>query len=420
METSSSTAIRDRAARGGDRIVLVALDDHRAAWFQMLVPFLVSLRETDYSGEIGVLDYGLSADKVAVLRRQGVLVLEPLRQAGLATDRWLTAAQFVREHPECQRAAVYDADIWFASKRLSLFDDVAADGMLHVAPDYVACDFVFAPVPDEPGSEAVRESLQSALASLGPLQAGLVAGDRTAWLRFGAFLKESIEGVPRLRNVYGIDTTLLVQYAGLGGVRLVSKRHNAVPHWGLRRTHFPRAGFTVDGEEVEAVHMIGELRHHDCWAFQRLHQDAHLRGAESFSFEPVNRSTPIEPPPHSGAISVGKATLKVVSGSTSGDCRLLDGEEAVLLAGRRAAAVFACRGNSEIRLEAVQGGQFELLPCTLGPLVRPDAIDVELNGQPHVVPPNIATFVTVGAGATLVLRTRAADAFEALLLFVLR
>ena len=45
------------------KLILTALDDNDPLWYDNLIPFLLSLRQTDYDGEVGVLDYGLSAAK---------------------------------------------------------------------------------------------------------------------------------------------------------------------------------------------------------------------------------------------------------------------------------------------------------------------------------------------------------------------
>jgi hypothetical protein len=418
MGTPSSIGSPE-APVSADCLLLVAIDDNRAAWFQMLVPFLVSLRQTDYGGDVGVLSYGLGEQKREILRRMGILVLEPLRQSGLATDRWVSAAHVLEQHPRYEKAAVVDADIWFSSTRLSLFAQVASDGLIHVAPDYVAADFIFAPVRDGPQADGVRASLHAALSNIGPLQAGLLAGDRRAWHDFAAFLESELADKEQLSASYGIDTTLLMLYAGGGGVKVLSKRHNAVPLWGLRRKHFPRPGFTLDAEEVEGVHMVGELRHYDCWSFQGLHPDIHLREAAAFALDSPSQSrAALDEQPVQ--VRTNDASLRLLSGRAHGGCHAMDAREAAAIAGAEHSTVLICRGDAELNWEAAGPSSFELTVCTIGAFMHPVNIEVELNGQTYRLVPNLPARVTMGAGVGLVLRTRAPDPAEAVALLVFR
>ena len=41
-----------------EHAVCVAINDNNRAWYEMLVPFLLSLRHTGYDGRIAVIGYG--------------------------------------------------------------------------------------------------------------------------------------------------------------------------------------------------------------------------------------------------------------------------------------------------------------------------------------------------------------------------
>ena len=45
------------------RLILTALDDNNKIWFENQIPFVLSLRRTNYTGDIGIIDYGLSEVK---------------------------------------------------------------------------------------------------------------------------------------------------------------------------------------------------------------------------------------------------------------------------------------------------------------------------------------------------------------------
>ncbi|WP_423760849.1 hypothetical protein [Burkholderia sp. NLJ2] len=105
-------------------LVAFAIDDNTQAWYEMVVPFIVSLRATDYRGRIGVIGYGLSEEKQQRLRADGIEVYAAAGVGDLAWDRYISAAAVFDADPELQTLALYDADIWFPGPRFDLFDVV--------------------------------------------------------------------------------------------------------------------------------------------------------------------------------------------------------------------------------------------------------------------------------------------------------
>lgn len=59
------------------RIVLTALNDNNKIYYDNLIPFILSIKETDYEGDIGIIDYGLSQDKKEVLKANNILLFSP-------------------------------------------------------------------------------------------------------------------------------------------------------------------------------------------------------------------------------------------------------------------------------------------------------------------------------------------------------
>ena len=61
------------------RIILTALDNNNTIWYEQFLPFILSLQKTDFytekKGDIGVLDYGLSLEKKAVLEKNNIFCL---------------------------------------------------------------------------------------------------------------------------------------------------------------------------------------------------------------------------------------------------------------------------------------------------------------------------------------------------------
>ncbi len=94
--------------------VCIAVNNNNLAWYEMLVPFILSLRQTDYAGHIAVIGYDLSDDKQERLRAQGISVFEAT-QAPLATGRYIEVARICEANPLIGKIALYDADLWFCS-----------------------------------------------------------------------------------------------------------------------------------------------------------------------------------------------------------------------------------------------------------------------------------------------------------------
>ena len=41
------------------RIILTALNNNEKLWYEQFIPFISTLKKTDYEGDIGVIDYGI-------------------------------------------------------------------------------------------------------------------------------------------------------------------------------------------------------------------------------------------------------------------------------------------------------------------------------------------------------------------------
>ena len=45
------------------KLILVALNDNDDIWFNCFIPFAITLKSTNYDGEIGIISYNLSNNK---------------------------------------------------------------------------------------------------------------------------------------------------------------------------------------------------------------------------------------------------------------------------------------------------------------------------------------------------------------------
>ncbi|MBN3746990.1 hypothetical protein G3N96_16350 [Burkholderia sp. Se-20373] len=258
-------------------LVALAIDDNRQAWYEMVIPFIVSLRATDYRGRIGVIGYGLSADKQQRLLDNGIEVYTGVGAGALPYDRYISAAAVFDTSPELRTLALYDADIWFPGPHFDIFDVVPDDDHLHVAPDAHFCEFVTSPIVGERTEALKRQCIQDVLDRLKhPLQAGLVVGGRVAWARFAQHVHEQAGKIGQdFAAIYGLDTTFLHLWAGLGHVRLVGCEQNFVTKWGLHERHDLDTGQVVlehRGARIRGLHMTGDIRYLNRWRY--LSRDA--------------------------------------------------------------------------------------------------------------------------------------------------
>lgn len=280
VETIESTAPRSDAC-----MVLVAIDNNDQAWYEMMIPFILSIRRTDYQGRLGVLGYGLSARKQEILRAEGIASYAPVGVGALPYDRYVSAAKVMADDPSIAALALYDADIWFPGPKLDLFEQLADDGCVYVAPDAHVCTFVTEPLTGPHREELEQRCLRDVLGRLGSaLQAGLIAGHRTAWKRFGAYVRDCITRIDvDFKRIYGIDTTFLHLWAATGAVRLLGAEQNFVTKWGLHERHDLSTGGLVlehNGRPLRALHMTGDVRFVNRWRyFTRCYAEALEQGA---------------------------------------------------------------------------------------------------------------------------------------------
>ncbi|QTO23954.1 hypothetical protein [Burkholderia seminalis] len=272
-------------------LVAFAIDDNRQAWYEMVIPFIVSLRATDYRGRIGVIGYGLSADKQQRLRDNGIEVYAGAGVGDLSWDRYISAAAVFDADPELQTLALYDADIWFPGPRFDIFDVATDHDLLHVAPDAHFCAFVMSPIIGERRDALVRQCVQDVLDRVGhPLQAGLVVGGRAPWARFAQYVREQAGRIGLdFAGIHGLDTTFLHLWGGLGQVRLVGCEQNFVTKWGLHERHdFDAVQILLEhqGKPIRGLHMTGDVRFLNHWRYLSRDAEQAIALGQAFALPP--------------------------------------------------------------------------------------------------------------------------------------
>ncbi|MBY4864983.1 MULTISPECIES: hypothetical protein [Burkholderia] len=267
--------------------VCVAINDNNRAWYEMLVPFLLSLRQTGYDGTVAVIGYGLSEHKRRILESQSVDVIEASSTHALPVGRFIEAADYCARNPRITRLALYDADIWFCAPSFDLFSQIG-DDRLYACPDPLFCTFVVTPLIGERRDHHWRLVVDEVTARHGgALQAGLVAGTAAAWTRYAAHLRDCVARIGTdFQECFGIDTTFLHLWGARGETALLDPVQNFVSKNGIHESFDAHDGITTlryQGEPIRALHMTGDIRFFDRWRYYANHVDSALRDGMPFA-----------------------------------------------------------------------------------------------------------------------------------------
>jgi hypothetical protein len=277
----------------GQHAVCVALNDNDRAWYEMLVPFILSLRQTDYRGHIVVIGYGLSQRKIEILQGQSVNVVVA-EKTPLPYGRYLEVARICEMNPGLTKLALYDADIWFCSGEFDLFSLVEGDD-IHVCKDAYLCDFVTDPLigPNADSNRALVEA--EVLRRYGSaLQAGLIAGTARAWRDFAGHVRDCIGRIGQDFHVrYGLDTTFLHLWGAQGRVRLLPVTQNFVVKDGVIERRGPDGNPLLISAlgPIRGLHMTTDIRFIPCWRYFGIHRDHALKAGEVYALVPREEST---------------------------------------------------------------------------------------------------------------------------------
>lgn len=251
----------------------------------MLVPFILSLRQTDYVGRLIVIGFGLSANKIEILRGQSVEVVEATED-DLPTGRFVEVAKLCACDPRLKKLAIYDADIWFSSEAFDLFAGVDGDDIF-VCRDAYFCDFITDPLIGPERAKNVTRVRKGVLTLHGgALQAGLVAGTCAAWRDFGAHLQQCQRRIGiDFRRTYGTDTCFLHLWAAQGRVTLLPGTQNFITKSGVAETYDSKGRVVLMSEHgpIRGLHMTNDVRFLNRWRFFTNRPAQALRDGQPFA-----------------------------------------------------------------------------------------------------------------------------------------
>ena len=272
------------------RIILTALDNNNTIWYEQFLPFILSLQKTDFytekKGDIGVLDYGLSLEKKAVLEKNNIFCFTPSHcYSEMLLDRHISVADIAEKYAY-EQIAFYDADIWFPSQTLTIFDQIIYQDNLYCAYDAWSCSFLADVVPNEQ-QENEYKKLDEIESKYGYVwQAGVILGHKNAFIKYKIYTENLL-----LKNnfsmKYGLDATVLNRYSyDENKVNLLPTKYNCTPLWGVRhliKNHHHL--FLIENEQVEGFHITRNHREDKLITFNGLYPDDFYKRGKAFQTE---------------------------------------------------------------------------------------------------------------------------------------
>ena len=269
------------------RIILTALDNNNTIWYEQFLPFILSLQKTDFytekKGDIGVLDYGLSLEKKAVLEKNNIFCFTPSHcYSEMLLDRHISVADIAEKYAY-EQIAFYDADIWFPSQTLTIFDQIIYQDNLYCAYDAWRCSFLADVVPNEQ-QENEYKKLDEIESKYGYVwQAGVILGHKNAFIKYKIYTENLL-----LKNnfsmKYGVDATVLNRYSSdENKVNLLPTTYNCTPVWGVRhliKNHHHL--FLIENEQVEGFHITRNHREDKLITFNGLYPDDFYERGKAF------------------------------------------------------------------------------------------------------------------------------------------
>ena len=272
------------------RIILTALDNNNTIWYEQFLPFILSLQKTDFytekKGDIGVLDYGLSLEKKAVLEKNNIFLFPPSHcYSEMLLDRHISVVDIAEKYAY-EQIAFYDADIWFPSQTLTVFDQIIHEDNLYCAYDAWRCSFLADVVPNEQ-QENEYKKLDEIESKYGYVwQAGVILGHKNAFIKYKNYAENLL-----LKNnfsmKYGIDATVLNRYSyDENKVSLLPTKYNCTPLWGVK--HLVKNNhhlFLIENEQVEGFHITRNHREDKLITFNGLYPDDFYERGKAFQTE---------------------------------------------------------------------------------------------------------------------------------------
>lgn len=274
------------------KIILTALDNNDEIWYRCFIPFVISLKNTNYQGEIGVISYQLSPEKKQKLIENNILVFDSInRFSSLLIDRQFSTCKIAQDY-QYEYIALYDADIWFSYPEFTLFEQINHYENLYCCYDVINPPFLLSSVSLN-DQHLIKEKLDNLYQTQQYFwQAGLIVGNSKAWLNYLDYIEQDLNYLTNFKMDYGVDATVLNLYGcDKNKISHLSERFNCLPYWGMRLIDETLPNhFRLNNENIEGIHITRFHRDIKEYNYLYLMQQMYLDQGKHFclSQEPIN------------------------------------------------------------------------------------------------------------------------------------
>lgn len=269
------------------RIILTVLDNNDEIWYRCFIPFILSLRKTNFEGDVGVISYQLSPQKKQKLLENNILVFDALNYfPEVLMDRHISTAHIAKTYGYDQ-IALYDADIWFSVLNLSIFYQIQGESALYCSYDVLKPSFITNNLPTDNKRE-YKEKLNLLHQRQNYLwQAGVILASQSGWENYANYILRDLACLQGFSMNYGIDATVLNLYAcDSGNVKHLPEKYNCLPFWGMKLNESDNGSyFSLHNEPVEGLHITRYHRNSKEYNYIELCKRDYLSRGEDFKVE---------------------------------------------------------------------------------------------------------------------------------------
>lgn len=271
------------------KLILTAVDNNDTFWYDLLLPFLITLKKTDYNGDIGIISYGLSQEKIEVLKRHGCLIFEGACQyPEIVLDRFISTSNIVSQ-TDYEQIALIDADIWFPQPHFSLFEQLTDNEKMYCAQDLWRCGFLIDCIHSEYILE-INQQIDQVEQKFGRVwQVGVCMATKQTWLHYVNYLEDKLAQSHIYKAIYGVDSTIMNLYsAELDKIALLPEKYNCLPIAGIQcLDKGDGVRHLINGELVEGLHVTRNHRKDKFFAYTRLHLDTYMAEGKSYNLRKI-------------------------------------------------------------------------------------------------------------------------------------
>ncbi|KKS96421.1 MAG: hypothetical protein UV73_C0010G0006 [Candidatus Gottesmanbacteria bacterium GW2011_GWA2_43_14] len=208
----------------------------------------VSLRGTD----ILILDYGLSAEQAAKLKKKKVILLSGNRHGNPVVMRFIDSGKFLLKNKYQQILSIDSGDVLFQGDILPLLKTDLTKFRI-VKHDINPLYFEYYISKNFPKN--LRKKLWTVLKDKPLYNAGVLLAPRKKYLLLCRLMEKMISN----KNLYGSDQVIVNYLLHQNPVKLLDNRYNFMPHTDMKEFFIKNGQFRKNnGELIEIFHNAGK------------------------------------------------------------------------------------------------------------------------------------------------------------------